>query len=147
MSCSGHKWLAHSVPATTITRALTRLPAHQDNFLAFLQRANDILHDVQEEGNETLPAVRVVRFLNGVWLCKAYCRHCFAVLWCPCLHPTAAHCCSSAYAVGGFWLPWHATPCLVRFSRDRTPNNPRLWWRCAAIWCYATARRPLPRLC
>ena len=68
--------------------ATMNMPAHQDNFHVFLQRANDTLCQLQEEGNEILPTVRAGRCMDG-----CFCRRLAAVTaraFRTLLQPTAA---------------------------------------------------------
>lgn len=63
MSFYGEQWLAHPYPLRQYPTINS--PAHQDNFHVYIQRANAILCDVQEEGSENLPEVSMERFVVG----------------------------------------------------------------------------------
>ena len=57
MSPRGERWLIH--PCLLRQSKTVNSPADQDNFHVYLQNATAILCELQEEGDEALPEVRV----------------------------------------------------------------------------------------
>ena len=74
------------VPATPIPTINS--PAHQDDFHVLVRQANEVLRDVEEQGSDTVPVVRLQPFPARVVSSKAHCRPCDDLLRCCGMEPS-----------------------------------------------------------